>query len=112
MGKDNLESTPQPNRSKVFGLCHGSNPHGDLVWVKGLQKNAFGKYSIEPFLRFKCQRAFKNKICHISGVYWPILFKICMQVAKRSRLMVCYMFLAIKGQTKAVAVFKGINGVY
>ena len=23
--------TPQPNRSKVFGLCHGSNPHGDLV---------------------------------------------------------------------------------
>ena len=24
-------ATPQPNRSKVFGLCHGSNPHGDLV---------------------------------------------------------------------------------
>ena len=44
--------TPQPSRSKVFGLCHGSNPHGDLVQVKGLQKNAFGKYSIEPFLRF------------------------------------------------------------
>ena len=24
-------STPQPNGSNVFGRCHGSNPHGDLV---------------------------------------------------------------------------------
>ena len=60
----------------------------------------------------KGRRAFKNKICHISGVYWLILFKICVQVAKRSRLVVCYMALAIKGQTKATATFKGINGVY
>ena len=46
------QTTPQPNRSRVFGLCHGSNPHGDLVQVRGLQKNAFGKYSTEPFIRF------------------------------------------------------------
>ena len=61
---------------------------------------------------FKGQKAFKIKICHISGVFQPILFKICEQVAKRSCLVVCYMALAIKGQTKAVAAFKGINGVY
>ena len=60
----------------------------------------------------KGRRAFKNKICLISGVYWLILFKICVQVAKRPHLVVCYMALAIKGQTKAVAAFKGINGVY
>ena len=30
-GKLLWPNTPQPNRSKVFGLCHGSNPHGDLV---------------------------------------------------------------------------------
>ena len=60
----------------------------------------------------KGRRAFKNKIYHISGVYWLILFKICVQVAKRSCLVVCYMALAIKGQTKAAMTFKGINGVY
>ena len=47
----------------------------------------------------------------MSSVYWPILFQICVQVAKISCLMVCYMAFAIKGQTKAAAAFKGINGV-
>ena len=78
---------------------------------------AFRKMHLENILLSyfgdnKGRRAFKNKICHISGVYWLILFKICVQVAKRSCLVVCYMALAIKGQTKAAATFKGINGVY
>ena len=60
----------------------------------------------------KGRRAFKNKIYHISGVYWLILFKICVQVAKRSCLVVSYMALAIKGQTKAAATFKVNYGVY
>ena len=81
------------------------------------ESRAFRKMHLENILPSylgdnKGRRAFKNKICHISGVYWPILFKIYVQVAKRSRLMVCYMFLGIEGQTKAVAAFKGINGVY
>ena len=64
------------------------------------------------FWDFKGQRAFKNKIYHISGVYMSILLKICAQVAKRLRLMVSDMAFAIKGQTKAAATFKGINGFY
>ena len=44
------------------------------------------------------------------GVYGPILFKVCMQVA--CWLMICYMAFTIKGQTKAAAAFKGNFGVY
>ena len=78
---------------------------------------AFKKMHLENILSshfwdFKGQRAFKNKIYHISGVYHPILFKICVQVAKRLRLMVSSMAFVIKGQRKAAETFEGINAVY
>ena len=46
------------------------------------------------------------------GVYEPILFKLCMQVAYWPLLVICYMTFTIKGQTKAAATFKGNFGVY
>ena len=48
----------------------------------------------------KATAAFKGNF----GVYGPILFKLCMQVAYRPRLMICYM--TIEGQTQATAAFK------
>ena len=47
------------------------------------------------------------------GVFGPILFKLCMQVAFKPPLMICYMAFTIKGQTKAAVAFKGnfaVNG--
>ena len=46
------------------------------------------------------------------GVYGPILFKVCMQVADWPSLMICYMAFKIKGQSKATAALKGNFGVY
>ena len=46
------------------------------------------------------------------GVYGPILFKVCMQVADWPSLMICYMAFTIKGQTKATAAFKVNISVY
>ena len=51
----------------------------------------------------KAAAAFKGNF----GVYGPILFKFCMQVAHWPPLLVCYMAFEIKGQTKAAAAFKG-----
>ena len=51
----------------------------------------------------KAATAFKGNF----GVYGPILFKVCMQVVYRPRIMICYMAFTIKGQTKAAAAFKG-----
>ena len=56
----------------------------------------------------KAAAAFKGNF----GVYGPILFKVCMQVADWPSLMICYMAFTIKGQTKATATFKGNFGVY
>ena len=52
------------------------------------------------------------QLCHISGVCWPILFKLCVHVAYSSPGTPGYMAFAIKGQTKAAAAFKGNFGVY
>ena len=46
------------------------------------------------------------------GVYGPILFKLCVQVAYCFPGMARYMALAIKGQTKAAGAFNGNFGVY
>ena len=56
----------------------------------------------------KAAAAFKGYF----GVYEPILFKLCVQVAYLPKGRTCYMAFAIKGQTKATVAFKGINGVY
>ena len=48
----------------------------------------------------------------ISAVYGPILFKLCVQVAYRPALIICYMAFTIKGQIKAAADFKDSFGVY
>ena len=45
------------------------------------------------------------------GVYGPILFKVCMQVAYWPGLIISYMAFTIKGQTKPAAAFKGNFGV-
>ena len=58
--------------------------------------------------QIKAVVAFKVK----SGVYGPILFKLCVEVAYWHLLMFCYMAFTIKGQTKAVVAFKGKFGVY
>ena len=52
----------------------------------------------------KAAAAFKG----INGVYYPILLKVCMQVAHWPPLIVCYMAFEIKGQTKAAAAYKGV----
>ena len=46
------------------------------------------------------------------GVYGPISFRLCMEVAYWPVLMICYVTFTIKAQTKAAAVFKGNFGVY
>ena len=56
----------------------------------------------------KAAAAFKGNF----GVYGPILFKLCMQVAYWPLLIICYMAFIIKGQSKAAAAFKGNFGVY
>ena len=56
----------------------------------------------------KAAAAFKGNF----GVYGPILFKVCMQVADWPSLMICYIAFTIKGQTKAATAFKGNFGVY
>ena len=56
----------------------------------------------------KAATAFKGNF----GVYEPILFKVCMQVAYWPQLMICYMTFTIKGQTKAAAAFKVNTSVY
>ena len=56
----------------------------------------------------KAAAAFKGNF----GVYGPILFKLCMQVAYLPKGRTCYMAFAIKGQTKAAAAFKGNFGIY
>ena len=56
----------------------------------------------------KAAVAFKGNF----GIYGPILFKLCVQVAYCSPGMACYMAFAIKGQTKAAAAFNGSFGVY
>ena len=54
----------------------------------------------------------KTQLCHISGVCWPILFKLCVDVAYCSPGTTCYIAFANKGQTKAAAAFKGNFGIY
>ena len=56
----------------------------------------------------KASAAFKGNF----GIYGPILFKLCVQVAYLLKGRTCYMAFAIKGQTKAAAAFKGNFGVY
>ena len=56
----------------------------------------------------KAAAAFKGNF----GVYGPILFKLCMQVAYWPSLMICDMAFTIKGQTKATAAFKVNISVY
>ena len=51
----------------------------------------------------KAEATFKDNF----GVYGPILFKLCMQVAYWPLLMICYMAFTIKGQTKVATAFKG-----
>ena len=41
---------------------------------------------------------------YIYVVYWPILFKLCMQVACFPQWMICYMAFTINSQAKAAAV--------
>ena len=40
-------------------------------------------------------------------VYRLVVFKFCMQVTIWPPLLICYMAFTIKGQTKAIAAFKG-----
>ena len=54
----------------------------------------------------------KTQLCHISGVCWPILLKLCVHVAYSSPGTPGFMAFAIKGQTKAAAAFKGNFGIY
>ena len=56
----------------------------------------------------KAAVAFKGNF----GIYGPILFKLCVQVAYWSPGTTYYMAFAIKGQTKASAAFKGNFGIY
>ena len=56
----------------------------------------------------KAAAAFKGNF----GVYGPILFKLCVQVAYCSPGKTFYMAFAIKGQTKAAVAFEGNFGVY
>ena len=55
----------------------------------------------------KAAAAFKGNF----GIYGPILFKLCVEVAFCSPGTPGYMAFAIKGQTKAAAAFKGNFGV-
>ena len=43
--------TPQPNRSKVFELQQSNQGYGETQGAQEVQKNTFGKYFTEPFLR-------------------------------------------------------------
>ena len=96
---------------KFLGMNHGRNHSGDLLLLKVFQKNAIWKYSNMLFLSIKCQRAWKNTICYISGVYLCLLANF-IQILPPSSFcpwwMVCCMTLTIKAQTKAAAVLKGI----
>ena len=56
----------------------------------------------------KAATAFKGNF----GVYGPILFKLCVQVAYWRPGTTCYMAFAIEGQTKATTAFKGNFGIY
>ena len=56
----------------------------------------------------KAAVAFKGNF----GVYGPILFELCMQVAYWPLLMISYVAFTIKGQTKAAVAFKGKFSVY
>ena len=56
----------------------------------------------------KAAAAFKGNF----GIYGPILFKLCVQVAYLSPGTTYYMAFAIKGQTKAAAAFKGNFAIY
>ena len=56
----------------------------------------------------KAAAAFKGNF----GVYGPILFKLCMQVAYWQMWMNCYMAFTNKGQIKAAATFICNFGVY
>ena len=58
--------------------------------------------------QIKAAVAFKN----VTGVYGPILLKLCMQVTYWPPLMICYVAFTIKGQTKAATAFKGNFSVY
>ena len=46
-----LYNTPQPNRSKVFELQQSNQGYGETQGAQEVQKNTFGKYFTEPFLR-------------------------------------------------------------
>ena len=56
----------------------------------------------------KATVAFKGKF----GIYEPILFKLCVEVAYWHSLMFCCMAFTIKGQTKAAVALKGKFSVY
>ena len=56
----------------------------------------------------KAEAAFKGNF----GVYGPILFKLCVEVAYCSPGTPGYMTFAIKGQTKAAPAFKGNFGIF
>ena len=43
--------TPQPNCSKVFELQQSNQGYGETQGAQEFQKNTFGKYFTEPFLR-------------------------------------------------------------
>ena len=46
-----VETTPQPNRSKVFELQQSNQGYGESLGVKEVQINAKQKYSTELFWR-------------------------------------------------------------
>ena len=56
----------------------------------------------------KAAAAFKGTF----GVYGPIFFKLCVEVAYCSPGTPDYMAFTIKGQTKAAGAFKGNFGIY
>ena len=56
----------------------------------------------------KAAAAFKGNF----GIYGPILFKLCIQVAYWPPLMICYIAFTIKRQTKAAVAFKANFGIY
>ena len=56
----------------------------------------------------KAAVAFKGNF----GIYGPILFKLCIQVAYWPPLMICYIAFTIKRQTKAAVAYKANFGIY
>ena len=73
-------SHPSPTAVRFSVCAMALTPMGTWFRSRAFRKMHLENILPSHFWDFKGQRAFKNKICHISGVYWPILFKICVRI--------------------------------